>query len=987
MDIYENFIDKVMQMPNEIMFFNEEESVTYMQAYQMVEKCAQKIQHHVKGHNNRILLYLSHSYKIIIGILSVLKTGNSYIPVRIEKSKDDVKEIADIANSNVIISDGMVFDNILTITYGQDNYEDVKVVDSTYYQYDKKDEVYVLFTSGSTGIPKGVSVTYGNLLYIMENMIEISACTKGSTYIFSTPYAFDVSVTEIYAFMYGAKIFVADLTNYDQYKRFPECIVKNHLTHFAVSPSGLKNMILTYSKADLIKMFHVLECVMVAGEAFKKEISDFWEENHLDCRILNLYGPTEATVYATGYELCHGEDYTKGIPIGKPLKGCYYVIDNQGDDEVGELLLGGTGIADGYINNETENKKRFVSINDRVYYRTGDLVSEKQGVLLFHGRNDDQIQINGIRVELGEIESKLLEVQGIREAVVTYYNNILYGTVCLELGSTLESREIKELLEKKVPKYMVPNIIRLTDKISLNANNKIDRKKIEREIIEECKSKQKRNEVLDYNYLQLLNIMQKCLGEDFAIHSIDDDFYECGGDSLSTILLISKIEKHYNRNLNSDLIYNLRTARKIVDYIRENDDTNDSVVSSFDSKIMLDLIPLSQEVYQFLFSNCDKVEQTYEALQLQEFYYNKKIKNTIYFDYDVIISETCSQLDITRAIKELICQNPILNSGLAMINNQLTFREFSNDSLTAIPLITLSSFDDNVITYMIESYRDLLFYSRQNGGRMALFVVVICNDRAKIISLFDHCIGDASSISLIKLKFSNLINGKKQNTSKQYREYCKLIQQKNSSMKGVLDSWYIKELQKCKVNKESIGCFLEKTKIIEENLPKNEDSIGISIYISYIIAQKLIKLFDREFISVRVQLNLRDYEGYDFKETLGDMHVSVALVYQNGESYEAYLNQSKRIIELYSKQFFRPSYLAKNSRIDDRTSQLELAKIGMDADIVSINYLGMFEKQEMTEFLSDVTEMQYNLINSSKRIYITAASDDEKIYICSNSDI
>ncbi len=951
----------------------------------MVEKCSTDIMSNLCGNHNRIILYLTHTASIIICILSIIKTGNSYVPVRIGTSEEDIEKIAYMSKAKLIISDVKYFKKTNTILYNREKEKYANIQQASFYQYQDRDEVYVLFTSGSTGTPKGVSVTYKNLMYIINNMIEISKCTYQSVYVFSTPYTFDVSVTEIYSFLYGAKTYVVDLAEYHEYKLFPQIVYENGLTHLAISPSGLKNMIYAYSNEELNQMFSSLKCIMVAGEAFKKEILDYWEDNHIACRMLNLYGPTEATVYATGYEFKHGENYEKGIPIGRALKGCTYLIDGADDDGVGELLLGGLGIANGYINNEVESKKRFMNKNGAMYYRTGDLVSIREGLLYFHGRNDDQVQLNGIRVELGEIENKLVELKGIKEAVVTYLNNMLFATVCLEAGIRMDSMELKNRLEEKVPRYMIPNVFRFVNKIELNTSNKVDRKKIECEILNELKNRKKNYEEKGIDYKCILNLMQQCLGSDNLLNSIDDDFFECGGDSLRSFSLLNEIEKICHKEFNTDMIYNYRTARKITDYLRrERNLSQDIVFNNSNSDLIANLRKISIASYRYLFEDNNETGRVCRALQLQENYFFKKIKNCISFDQEIMLEN--SDLNILDIIKQLVIQNPILNSGLCVINNELYFKEFSCESLPAIPVISTDDFDTGIVEYITETFKELVFYSRQYGGRMALFAVLLCNKKAKVICVIDHCIADASSISLIKLKISNLIHDIPSQNSLQYFDYCEFIHKKNATMKGVLSSWYIKQLDKCAIQDK--GFIQQKLSIFVEKIPKNENSIGISLFLSYLVAVRISKKVENEFISVRTQFNLREYAEYDFSETLGDMHVSVALVFQRNDTFTVFKERSIKIISLYTKDFFRPSYLAKNRNIEDKEGQLVLARIGARADIVSINYLGMYGKKELDEFLSNVDQMQKNLIESlSKRIYVTAASNDKNLFVCMNIDI
>ena len=470
MDIYGIFENNVKIYPKQIMIQDENIQLTYEEVYRLVNCYAEKINNVTKGEQTRILLYLNHSYKIIIAILSVLKTGNSYIPIAISKDNNRLKEISKIAQTNIVITDTQFCDEAYKMVKMNDNLEINVQLESVqnHYIYKNEDEIYVLFTSGSTGIPKGVSVTYGNLLYLMKNMISLNKSYKNIKYCFSTAYTFDVSVTEIFSFVYGESTYVYDIAKYENYRNFPETIYQNKITHIAFSPSGFKNMILAFNEKQLRKMNQSIKCLMLAGETFKKDIFVEWKNNNWNFDLWNMYGPTEATVYATAFKLSKDADYPSSIPIGRVLEDVTYFIDKKDDRGIGELVLGGKGISGGYINNDDENNKKFININNKRYYRTGDLFSEdKHGVLYFHGRNDDQVQLNGIRVELGEIESRILGISEVVEAVVLYNQKKLIAFIQVRNNIDLQPKLVEIL-----PRYMIPNIIQYVSDFPLNTNNK-----------------------------------------------------------------------------------------------------------------------------------------------------------------------------------------------------------------------------------------------------------------------------------------------------------------------------------------------------------------------------------------------------------------------------------------------------------------------------------------------------------------------------------
>lgn len=988
-DIFEEFENKAKNTPNEIMIFDKNQKMTYYDVYKLVNYYADKIEKSTNGERKRVLLYLEHTYKIIISIMSILKTGCSYVPISRKSDIAKIKEISGYCTSDIIITDDNGLKDMNTIVFSNDEVEVLNEFE--HYKYELNDEVYVLFTSGSTGAPKGCSLTYKNLLYILNNMIEIGKCASDSTYVFSTPYTFDVSTTEIYAFIYGAKTFVFNPEGYEDFRKYPDYIYNNKITHLAISPSGLKNIFNAFSVEKLELMNSSLECVMVAGEAFKEELYNIWKENNWKFRLLNLYGPTEATVYATWYELSKNEDYYNGIPIGKCLDGCEFYIDGMDENGVGELILQGEGIANGYINNPIEDKKRFFIKDGTRCYRTGDFVALSDGILYYHGRKDNQVQINGIRVELGEIEANIVRENIVDEAVVLYINEMIIAYIKLNEGISINKEELKSRLRSKMPRYMIPNQIIFKDSFALNASNKINRKLLADEFLKDEAKKVK--EVYPTNSENdILATIRNALKEKIRCQlDLDDDIFECGADSLYTMFLLAKLEEHYNVILDADLIYRLKTPRKIAKYIVKEKDSDEIAVNIKLYDVLEKIPDFTFYVNKFLYkSEWLQYTRKYQAIHTQYGYFENRYNLVVSFEYE--LGNLYSIDKIENAIFELMRRNPILTTKLCKEKDVLYFEEYTFTDKAKVPVFKMELRDDAVINMLLHNYSNEVYMSRHNHGMLSLFAIAEYAGSYSILGMIDHCISDASNVALIKIELANILNNKEESIvgkGRTYFDYLNMVLSRNGKDTSVLNSWFFEMMKQASIeNKQE---FVEglNNKHVEYKISnvKTLDSYEISKRVAFYIGERLSKIYPKDTISLRTMLNIREFEECSYRNTIGDIHSSISFIYKSDDNYDEFNSRADRIRDLTIKEGFMPDYYRWPALIDNKDISQELNEILNGTRLLSINYLGERSENGLEAYKESVFNMQDEMYQQEQVIYVTAVTCKGELYICTNKKI
>lgn len=356
---------------------------------------------------------------------------------------------------------------------------------------------YVLFTSGSTGVPKGVVVSHRNVSHLLRTMVSRHALNAQDRVSQFADLTFDPSVYDVFAaWECGACVCCPDVKALFNPAQF---LLERAITVFQSVPSNASMM----KRLGVLKpgRFPDLRLTLFGGEALPAELCRDWQVAAPNSIIENLYGPTEVTINSTAYRWdkeCTPRECENGIvPIGSLLPGVRgLVVDEQlnqvPDGEKGELLLAGPQRTLGYLHEEERTRLAMVKPpgQSEFYYRTGDIVRRQIGrdYYFFYGRIDSQVKIFGMRIELGEIEAALREASGILDVAVIGWPVIPTGVggIIAFIGDTCaDLQTIKSTLREKLPQQMMPREIRLMEKLPLNNNGKVDRLALQR--ILECK--------------------------------------------------------------------------------------------------------------------------------------------------------------------------------------------------------------------------------------------------------------------------------------------------------------------------------------------------------------------------------------------------------------------------------------------------------------------------------------------------------------------
>ena len=434
--------------------------------------------------------------------------------------------------------------------------------------------MYILYTSGSTGVPKGVEVYQKGVInylnYSCDNYLSKMTDNENPASFIYLPLAFDASITSLYSpLMMGRSIVIPSKQGLEI---FDDMLVqKNKFDFVKITPAHLlilkERMNFKYSK-------NWTKYLIVGGEALTLQHLSFLKKLDLDWTIINEYGPTETVVGSSTFSFSINSNVPDKIPIGKAIYNTIiYIVDKNGNllpnGEMGEIVIGGDGVAKGYLNKQELTKEKFLEnfiLPGNRVYKTGDLGTyQKDGNLIYNERIDDQVKIRGYRIEISEIESNLKKIPGILEAVVIIKEtkpNMKSLEAFFTSKKNLNINTIRKKLSENLPIYMLPSKFLRVKKIPITSNGKIDRKYL----LTLDETSNTPEEILNKIEQKLLPIWKEILKTKNI--NVDDKFSILGGHSLLAVMLISEVNKMFSVNIPILTLYPNGTLREIAKEIQ-----------------------------------------------------------------------------------------------------------------------------------------------------------------------------------------------------------------------------------------------------------------------------------------------------------------------------------------------------------------------------------------------------------------------------------
>ncbi|MCP5107088.1 MAG: amino acid adenylation domain-containing protein, partial [bacterium] len=517
------------------------------------------------------------------------------------------------------------------------------------------DLCYIMYTSGSTGGPKGVMVEHRSVVRLVKNpnYVKLSEETR----ILQTGAAvFDAATFEMWgALLNGGQLVLVHKDVVMDAHKLGETL-KKHLVNVLWLSSPLFNQLVGQNSS----MFSSLEWLLVGGDVLSPQHINLVRAKNKQLQVVNGYGPTENTTFSVCYKV--DRDFEGPIPIGKPItNSSAYILDSAGHllpvGVVGELCVGGDGVARGYLNNPELTRANFYkSYKSYRTYKTGDLARwQPDGNIEFLGRVDQQVKIRGFRVEPGEIENRLLEREDVNEAVVLVRTDANGDKYLCAYIVAKTGENLGEFLNQTLPDYMVPQHFVTLEQMPLTANGKIDRRALPAPEVDAGPGHIAPRDLLEKT---LTEIWAEVLAIEKDVIGIDDNFFKLGGHSLKATFLISRLYKTLDVRLTLTAIFKNPTVRSLASSIRGMVKDTYASIEATEKK---DFYPVS---------SAQKRLYVIQQLEPESTAYNMPIP--------VVLEGIPDKEKIERTFKTLIRRHEVLRTSFHLVDNRPVQRIHDN---------------------------------------------------------------------------------------------------------------------------------------------------------------------------------------------------------------------------------------------------------------------------------------------------------------------
>ncbi|QOT00303.1 amino acid adenylation domain-containing protein [Brevibacterium sp. JNUCC-42] len=753
------FEQRAGAMPEQIAVVYGDQQLTYRELDEKANRLAQTLRAKGVGHEDIVAIISDRSLEMIIGLIAIIKAGAAFFPIDPEYPAERIEYMLTDSKAKLLLIHRNT-DSVATVGEWTYTGETLFLTDDRLYQTKtvesleaivKPDSLaYVIYTSGSTGQPKGVMIEHHSLVNLClwhQTDFELTEADHTTKY---AGFGFDASVWEIFPTMVtGATLHIIP----DDIRLDVEQLNLYFETH---------GITISFLPTQLCESFQELDnrslrVLLTGGDKLKT----FTPRSY---RLVNNYGPTENTVVATSTTITKASN---NLPIGRPIQNVHvFVLNSHGQLQPigvpGELCIGGTGLACGYLNRSDLTAEKFVPhplLPEQTIYRTGDLVRINQdGQLEFLGRIDQQVKIRGYRIELGEIETRLLQYPAVKEAVVTAFDtNLCAYYVAAEEMSTAG---LRHYLNNLLPTFMIPAFFIQLDSLPLTANGKVDRRALpqpDSALLTERPFEAPINELeqaLADIWISVLKVER--IGR-------NDHFFELGGHSIRATTVISRIQKEFGVKVPLTAFFQKPTLQELADCLKQALQEK----KRGDSSDELTIQPAVPSEY-------------YPASSTQKRMYVVNQFSGVDIAYNMpLVLEINGPLNIPRftgVIESLIQRHEALRTSFAVVDGEVVQRIQPTVGLPFELIQASKAEQDELIKQAIQPF-DL--------GQAPLM-------RARLIQLGDHSyvavidmhhiISDGVSMSLFMDEFSKLYGGAAlPELHIQYKDYTIWQQQRSQS--------------------------------------------------------------------------------------------------------------------------------------------------------------------------------------------------------------
>jgi amino acid adenylation domain-containing protein/thioester reductase-like protein len=588
------FKEIVKRYPKNIAISSEVGSYTYKELDLLSNQLANLLIKNGINKGDFIGIFMDRSLETIISLLGILKSGGAYVSIDTDYPDERIQYIISDTKCSFILTKT---NNLIKLhdTLNNNSYTSVIInVQEDIFTYSQEDVVidlvpsdlaYILYTSGSTGDPKGVLIEHNGVVNLAKWLSASLSFTSNDVLTQFFTYNFDASILDTFgSLLSGSKLHLLPNDARVSVEKFINVIYEIKASHIILPMVFFNQLSMKLNKNDFDKLSTV-KSITVGGERLLYETVRIFKENFPHIHIINSYGPTESTVVSTDFKISKlNTAYNSGFPIGKPIANTkVYILDYNFNlcsiNEPGELYIDAIGLARGYLNKKDKTEQSFIEnpfvnkINNKLY-KTGDIVKLlSDGNIQFLGRKDAQVKISGHRIEIGEIESVVKKYPCIQDLSVIVQTDKENGNILVLFYTTDNSIKIENSLLRKyllsiLPSYMIPKYMHHLEKMPLNPNGKIDIKALQKEYPAKYLGEINLDEKPNFSEMQsvIIHAWEKVLS--ISQINIMDDFFEIGGHSFDIIKVLTLL-KPYFPELTIQDFFECRTIYRLENRIKK----------------------------------------------------------------------------------------------------------------------------------------------------------------------------------------------------------------------------------------------------------------------------------------------------------------------------------------------------------------------------------------------------------------------------------
>lgn len=755
--VHDLFEEQVLRSPDAVAVVFKEQRLTYSELNQRANQVAHFLREQGVGPEALVGVSLERSPELVIALLGVWKSGGAYVPLDPAYPADRLSFMVGDADVRVLLTEDKcrhLFPHVEDRTVCLDS-EWARIAehstDNLRVGTLPSNLAYVMYTSGSTGKPKGAMILHGGLVNYLWWAIKAYGVEAGGSVPVHTSVSFDLTVTSLYpALLVGGR---AELLSEDVGAQNLLAALRRSKgrTLVKITPAHLdllSQQLSPYEVNGLTKTF------VIGGENLPAESLQVWRDFAPETRLINEYGPTETVVGCCVYEVRPGDPQNGPVPIGRPIDNTeLYVLDADMRPVpvgvMGELYIGGAGVARGYFNRPELTKERFLPdpFSGRIgarLYKTGDLARYRSdGVLEYLGRIDNQVKVRGYRIELGEIEAVLAGHPAVQSCAVlaredTPGDKQLIGYVVARERQSIDVAELQSSLAERLPDYMVPVHFVVLDSFPLTENGKVDRKALPapsqqaasttRQVVAPRNDTEK---ALADIWVELLNVGDV---------GVEDDFFELGGHSLLVLRLLARIRDVFQVDIPAEKVFEKPTVSALAVLLAGGAESSD-VAQRIEPRNHRGPSPLSfaQEQLWFL----DQLVPDSPAYNI----------------VDVIdLGETYDALALKRAVNELVRRHEILRSAFVNVDGRVMQVDFvvAEAEITEVDLSSLPEEERPRAWSALVREEGRKLFDLAQVPLLRLNAVHFSSREHKVLVTIHHIIADEWSMEIIQSELKDL---------------------------------------------------------------------------------------------------------------------------------------------------------------------------------------------------------------------------------------